>query len=102
MTVTHNNEVVYGREILETMMWLHELKFDSPTRLVVIYKSPLPRTQMFSNAQIGDSSDLEKILLQEIPRDTGIGDQASLDGGVFVRPLKEEAFEKHVQGLELF
>lgn len=42
MTITHMNEVVYDREVLETMMWLHELKYYSPTRLVVIYKSPLP------------------------------------------------------------
>jgi hypothetical protein len=102
MTITHNNEVAYGSEVLKTMMWLRGLKFVSPTRLVIIYKSPLPRIQMFSDVEIRDSSDLEKMLLQEFLREIGIGNQASSEGGVFVRPLEEEAFEKHVQGLEWY
>lgn len=102
MTITHKSEIVYGREVLETMLWLRELKYYGPTRLVVIYKSPLPRTQMLGNTQIRDSSDLEELLLQEIPREPENGVQANSERGVFVRPLEEEAFKKHVEGLESY
>lgn len=102
MTITHQSEIVYGREVLETILWLREIKYYGPTRLVVIYKSPLPRTQMLGNTEIRDSRDLEEWLLQDIPREPGIGDQTSLERGVFVRPLEEEAFEKHVEGLESY
>jgi hypothetical protein len=102
MTITHQSEIVYGREVLETMLWLGQLKYYGPTRLVVIYKSPLPRTQMLGSTEIRDSRDIEELLLQDIPREPGIGDQASSERGVFVRPLEEEAFEKHVEGLESY
>lgn len=98
MTITHENDVVYGREVFETMMWLGELKHYSPTRLVVIYKSPLPRTQ-FGDTQITDSNYLEDMLLKEVPRELGNSDQAR---GIFVRPLEEKAFNKHVEGLEFY
>jgi hypothetical protein len=69
---------------------------------VVIYKSPLPRTQLLGNTEIRDWGDFEELLLQGISREPGIGDQVSLEGGVFVRPLEEGAFEKHVEGLESY
>jgi hypothetical protein len=52
--------------------------------------------------QRGDTSDFEELLLRDIPREAGIGDQASSELGVCVRPLKEVAFEKHVEGLEFY
>jgi hypothetical protein len=102
MTITHKSEIVYGMDVMQTMLWLHELEYDSPTRLVVIYKSPLPRIQVPGDTQTRDSSYIEEVLLQEIPREPGIGEQASSDRGTFVRPLEEEAFEKHVEGLEWY
>jgi hydroxypyruvate isomerase len=57
---------------------------------------------MLNNTQIRDLSDLEELLLQEILRETEDGDQANSERGVFVRPLKKEAFKKHVEGLESY
>jgi hypothetical protein len=102
MTITHQREIVYGMEVLDTILWLQELKYDSPTRLVVIYKSPLPRTQLLGNTEIRDWGDFEELLLRMIPREPGIGDQVNSERGVFVRPLEEEAFGKHVEGLESY
>jgi hypothetical protein len=42
MTITHKTGVAYGKEVIETMMWLRMITYLSPTRLVVVYKSPLP------------------------------------------------------------
>lgn len=99
-------------EVFETMMWLRRLKFHHPTRFVAIYKSPLTSVQLLNDSdsvrryvwvfemllsisQIRHSSDLEQRLLQDIPKETGFSGQACTERGVFVRPLEEEAFEKH-------
>lgn len=100
MTVTYRSESVYDREILEFVLWLGELRYYTPTRLVVIYKSPLPHTRMSDDRQTRDSNDLEELLLQRVPIE--ICSQDSSHRGVFVRPLKEEFFEKHVKGLEYY
>ncbi|XPS70700.1 hypothetical protein M3J09_002904 [Ascochyta lentis] len=102
MTITHKSEVVYNNEVMETMGWLMELKHYIQARLVVIYKTPLPKLQVHGFYQRGDSSDFEKFVLQEIPREPEIVDETSLKSGVFVRPLEEEAFEKHVEGLKFY
>ncbi|KAH8728013.1 hypothetical protein GQ44DRAFT_757462 [Phaeosphaeriaceae sp. PMI808] len=99
MTITHKSEIIYGIDFLQTVMWLPMLKYYGPTRLVVIYKSPLPRTQMLGITQINDSSVYEELLLQQILREPENGDQANSKRGVFLRPLEEEAFKKHMEGL---
>lgn len=120
MTITHESEIEYGREVLLAMLQLSDLKYHGPTRLVVIYKSPLPKlqppdyTQVFANTEIcaftkifahmniRNSSDLEQLVLQKIPREPENWDQANPENGVFVRPLKEKAFKKHVESLESY
>jgi hypothetical protein len=72
MTITHMSEVVYDREFLETMMVLGMLTYYSLTRLAVVYKIPLPRIQIRGEAQARDSSDLERQLLHEIPREPNV------------------------------
>lgn len=102
MTITHDGDVAYGREVIETIMWLLQLRYCDPTRLIVVYKSPLPRIQMLGNTQTRESNDLEELLLANIPRESENSNRASSESGVFVRPLQEEAFVKHVAGLESF
>lgn len=104
MTINHKSGITYGREVIQTMTWVGQVKDyqDSPTQLVVIYKSPLPRFWQRGNTQIEEPDDLEESFLQEIPREPEQGDQTSPQHGVFVRPLKEEAFEKHLEVLELY
>lgn len=101
MTITHKSDVVYNREVLDTTMWLGELKFFVATRLVVIYQSPLPKVWIPGHTQTTDSSNLEEVL-QRVSRDPEISGQESSDRGVFVRPLDRQAFEKHVEGLESY
>lgn len=102
MTISHKSETVYDMEVSETMMWLRELKYYSPTRLVVIIKYPLPTTRIFGSTQTRDSNTLEELFLQRIPREPEISSQDSSYRGVFVRPLEEAAFERHVKGLECY
>lgn len=102
MTITHKSEVVYDREVLETMMWLCELKYYRPTRLVVVYKSPLPKIRMLGDIQASDSNNLEELLLQQVPREPDPSNQTSSYCGVFVRPLEEAAFERHIMGLDFY
>ena len=45
MTINHKSEVVYDREVLESMMWLCELKYYTPTRLVVVQVSASKNTE---------------------------------------------------------
>jgi hypothetical protein len=96
MTITHKHEIVYSMEVFETMISLCDFKFYAPTRLVVIYKSPLPRMQVGSTP-VRDSNDIEELLLRDVPREPEGGDQPNLERGIFVRPLNDEAFEKHVE-----
>jgi hypothetical protein len=49
---------------------------------------------MLEDTEPTDSSGLERQLLAEVPREP----EDSRACGVFVRPLKEEEFEKHVRG----
>jgi hypothetical protein len=67
---------------------------------VIIYKSPLSRIQVLGI--LGDSRGIEEQLLRENPREPETRGQAKSERGVFVRPLEEEAFEKHVGGLEIY
>ena len=100
MTMPHKSGIVYGREVMETLMLPSELKYYSQTRLVVIYKSPFPL--LLGKTRATDPSDLEELLLEEVPREPEPSNQASSYRGVFVRPLEEAAFERHVKGLESY
>ena len=100
ITITHKSEIVYGRELMDTMIWLSALDYYSPNRLVFIYKSPLPKISTLPTTQMIDSNVFEEQLLQNIPREPGNIDQTS--PGVFVRPLREEAYRTHVAGLEFY
>ncbi|KAH7083072.1 hypothetical protein BKA63DRAFT_142826 [Paraphoma chrysanthemicola] len=102
MTITHKSGIVYGGEVWQTMEWLQELKYHAPTRLVVIYKSPLPHIQLRSDMPIHTLSDWEKSLRNKLPEEPGIGEQVRSERGIFVKPLKEYDFEKHVEGLEWY
>jgi hypothetical protein len=106
MTMTHKHEIVYGTEVLDVIFFLREiiiLLFHDPTRLVVIYMSPLPRLQLVrGDPKITESSEEGERLL-DFPREPvwadGNNDQME---GIFIRPLEEGAFERHVKGLEFY
>jgi hypothetical protein len=88
-------------EVNNTMAWLAEMRDCTQIRLVVIYKSPLPAMQIYDDDQ-QTLRDIELILLRHVPREPGISNQASLHPGVFVRPLEEAAFERHLKALEYY
>ncbi|KAJ4982556.1 hypothetical protein SVAN01_11952 [Stagonosporopsis vannaccii] len=98
MTITHKSDVTYSREVAETMMWLSELQNYIPARLVVVYESPLPKTQIVGSAEAKDSRKLEELLLHLVPREC----EAGLFRGVFLRPLTKDAFERHMVRLESY
>ena len=100
ITITHKSEIVYGRELIDTMTWLCALKYYSPHRLVFIYKSPLPKISTLPTTQMIDSNVFEEQFLRTIPREPDNIDQSG--PGVFVRPLREEAYGTHVAGLEFY
>jgi hypothetical protein len=112
MTINHENDLTYGREVMETIWLIGAVRhyLFCPTRLVIIYKSPLPRIQMSGNgqmlslrlltsgiSQMFSPSNIEGSLLRNGLTEISMSDK---DTGVFVRPLSEEAFEKHLEGLK--
>jgi hypothetical protein len=82
------------------MSRLTHIKNCSGLRLVVTYDSSLPRVR--HNTYISNSKIAEAQLLQEVRRETEDTEQVSSQCGVFVRPLENEAFEKHVEALERY
>jgi hypothetical protein len=101
MTIYHKTGVVYGREIVEVTAFIADVRetYYCPTRLVVVYKSPLPSIRFEGGTKTSSGKNMEDFWLQNIPRDLGPKDMAT---GVFVRLLEEEAFEKHLEGLEVY
>ncbi len=93
---------MYNKEVAETMMWPSELQNYIRARFVVIYKSPLPRIQVPGTSEVRESSKLEELLLQLVPRESATSNRVGSYRGVFARPLTEQAFEKHVKGLEFY
>jgi len=102
MTINHSSGTVYGREVRDTMSWFGVLKYFTPARLVVIYKSPHPKIYVCGDTQVEDSSNLEKKLVQGISEGIEYHKHTGLDRRVFGRPLEDEAFKKHVEGLESY
>jgi hypothetical protein len=100
LTINYATDVVYGRETLMAMALISDLEhlYYLPTRLVVVYKSPLPELQFDGDIEKTENN-IEETFLQDVPRELGKSHMAT---GVFVRPLKEEAFEKHLEGLEIY
>ncbi|KAH6616796.1 hypothetical protein C7974DRAFT_442607 [Boeremia exigua] len=96
ITITYRRDAVHSREVMEAVVWLSKLTYLTPTRVVVIYQSPLPRILMPGSTQVTDSGFLEQ-MLQQVPRELEI---SNLSWGVFIRPLKEADFERHVEGLD--
>jgi hypothetical protein len=97
MTITHKNDVTYGKEVRETMRLIGSFRYywHRPARLVIVYKSPLPMIQTRGNSP----SAIEASLLQNVPIEPGMSHRGT---GIFVRPLKEDAFEKHPEALEIY
>jgi hypothetical protein len=100
MTITHQSDLVYGIEVFETVMSFSELRYFGPTRLVIVYQSPLPRVWIKGDTQARDLRHIEGRFLQQVPRELEPSSQASSCPGIFVKPREEAAFEKHVTGLE--
>jgi hypothetical protein len=100
LTIWHNSNIEYGLEVWKTMLWLENVHGQKWTRLVVVYKSPLPRLRISlpNYAYTSSSKCVERYLLEKVAREPEDGEQC----GVFVRPLKNEAFKKHVEGLEWY
>jgi hypothetical protein len=97
MTITHNKDIEYGSEVAFTALWLQEILYYAPVRLVVVYQSPFPMSKLYTVPT--DPGLAERMLLQGVPRELEGSNQTS---GVFVRPLEEQAFQKHVEGLEWY
>ena len=100
--MSHDSGIVYDREVRKTMSWLSLLTHFTPAWLVVTFKSSLPRTYLRGDTQVQDSSGLEKRLLQGISKGIEYNKNAGSNRRVFVMPLEEAAFKKHVEGLELY
>jgi len=106
MTITYRDDIEYSDEALYAMAWLPvlHLYLRGPMRPTIIYKSPLSQLQL-QNEDTEDLSDTEEDTrdsVGELPREVELGDQDGSERRVFVRPLEEEAFERHVEGLEWY
>jgi hypothetical protein len=97
MTITQKNDVTYGKEVRETMRLIEHLRYywHRPARLVIVYKSPLPTIQTRGNSP----SAIEASLLQCVPIESRMSHRGT---GIFARPLNEDAFEKHLEGLDIY
>jgi hypothetical protein len=101
MTIYHKTGAAYGREIAEVTAFIVNVQetYYCPTRLVVVYESPLPSIRFEGGTKISSGQNMEDFWLQNIPWDLGPSD---ITTGVFLRALEEEAFEKHLEGLEIY
>lgn len=97
-------------EVMNSLLGLDLLSFHTPTRLVVICKSPLPRIQILGSARTGNPSEErisdpgameELLMLPGFPTKLQY-DEASLEQGLFVRLFGAEVFKKHVEGLKSY
>jgi hypothetical protein len=68
-----------------------------PTRLVIVYLSPMPIIVLPRGEGEVDSSRVKENFMSNSPRDDVDGEKVR---GVFFRPFAEVEFEKHVQSLE--
>ncbi|KAH6616798.1 hypothetical protein C7974DRAFT_402460 [Boeremia exigua] len=101
MTITHARGAVHGREVMESVLWLTQPTHYPPSRVVVVYQSPMPRITLHGDAQAADAEFLEQ-LLQQVPREADADMQGSLSTGFYMRPLAEAEFERHVEGLDSY
>lgn len=102
MTITYKEGVTYGREVVETLVWLSQPAYYTPTRLVVVYKTPTPDVKTNRESAPEGVASLEDLFLKDMLRENGVGDEAGTRCGILLRPLEEEAFEKHVRELEWY
>ena len=95
LTISHEEDIVYDIQLAHALYALPEIRYLEPHRLVIIYQSPLPRVEdptLF---------DLDMLLEETKPLDEiPVEPKDPTASGVFMRPLNEEAFAKHVKGLE--
>jgi hypothetical protein len=100
LTIAHKRDIEYCLEVYAVMSRVTQIKHCSRLRLVVTYNSSLPRVRHYTYTS--DSKIAEAQLLEKVPREPEDTEQVSSQCGVFVRPLENEAFEKHVEALERY
>jgi hypothetical protein len=98
LTITYQSGITCGPEVFDTMAWLSQMDDYIGRRIVVVYKSPLPTVLLDGDQEKINLGAIERCLLKNVPRDTG--SQVYSPHGVFIRPLEETAFERHLEGLE--
>lgn len=101
MTMTYKEGVDYDRQIMRILTSLLQPNFSTPTRLVVIYKTPMPQT-IKTDPLLEGFKNLVDLFERYIPRENGVGDEDGTREGVLLRPLEAEAFEKHIRELECY
>ena len=101
MTMIHQSGMACAPDVNETMAWLAEMRDCTQIGLVAIYKSPLPAMQIHDEDQ-QTLRDIELLVLRHVPKEPEISNHISLHPGVFVRPLEEAAFERHLEGLDYY
>ena len=97
----HQSGMACAPDVNETMAWLAEMRDCTQIGLVAIYKSPLPAMQIYDEDQ-QTLRDIELLVLRHVPKEPEISNHISLHPGVFVRPLEEAAFERHLEGLDYY
>ena len=97
----HQSGVAYEPNVNIAIACLNQMGYCTRIRLVVIYKSPLPAMQIYDEDQ-QTMRDIELLVLRHVPREPEISNHVSLHPGVFVRPLEEAAFERHLKGLDYY
>lgn len=95
----HQSGVAYEPNVNIAIACLNQMGYCTRIRLVVIYKSPLPAKQIYDEDQ-QKLRDIE--LLVHVPREPEISNHVGLHPGVFVRPLEEAAFERHLKSLDYY
>lgn len=91
LTITHKSHVLYDIKLAEAVWALPEIRCFGPQRLVVLYQSPLPKVEN----QNKHTLDTCMHPIEAEPGDPSVS-------GVFIRSLNEEAYAKHVKGLEWY
>jgi hypothetical protein len=107
ITITHKSGIVYGAEVMDTIVWLTEHQKYTKVQLKVVFESPMPTPVVSSGRHVvEDDHVLREMLtitgLSVTAYDSQAGGQSSAARGVCVRALGKEAFAKLLKSLEKY
>jgi hypothetical protein len=107
ITIDHDCELVYGQELFTSLVQLMNLTQDFPCHLEVVYKTSLPRMTISSpsgRTLTGRGPQFESSLIRQVKESVleDVDEAGNTILEVDLKALGEEAFQTHLEGLNLY